>query len=177
VILEGLLDLIGGILGVLKTVGFGVAMGALGWSIVGIMGSAVMGIMGSPMGGAMRSGLWGICRGVVWGRVSVDRGWGVSRLMVGRWSVSIWRRGWGVGSMGIRCRGVRGLMVRCGRGVMRSIRVGSCMRGTKIGISLGLGIGQGNCDDSGDNLKKRRFIANQFIIVVRLNAVRNSLIC
>jgi hypothetical protein len=57
VVLKGLLNLVSGVLGVFKTIGFGVAMGALGWSIVGIMGSAVMGIMGSAIGGAVRSGV------------------------------------------------------------------------------------------------------------------------
>jgi hypothetical protein len=57
VVLKGLLNLVSGVLGVFKTIGFGVAMGALGWSIVGIMGSAVMGIMGSAIGVAVRSGV------------------------------------------------------------------------------------------------------------------------
>jgi hypothetical protein len=163
VVLNGLLNLIGGVLGVLKTIRLGVAVGTLGWGIVGIMGS-IMGIMGSAMGGAMRSamrsGVLGIRRGVVRGWVSVDRSRGVGRLMVRGRGVSVRGRGRGVGSRDIRRRGVRGLMVRRRGGVMRSIRrMGSWVRGTEVGVSLRLSVGQGDRNDGGDNQPKLHLVS------------------
>jgi hypothetical protein len=126
----------------------------------------IMGIMGSAMGGAvrsaMRSGVLGIRRGVVRGWVSVDRSRGIGGLMERGRGVSVWGKGLGVGSRGIRCRGVRGLMVRCRGGVLRSIRgMGCWVRGTKVGVSLRFSVGQGDGNDGGDNLKEERDIFHE----------------
>jgi len=85
VVLDGLLDLVGGVLLVLKAPGLGVVLGALGWTVMGLL----VGVVG---GSVVWSMVWGsmVHNGVVWG--GVVRSWVVWLWVVWGWLRVIW--GW-----------------------------------------------------------------------------------
>jgi len=122
VVLDGLLDLVGGVLLVLKAPGLGVVLGALGWTVMGFLVWVVGGrvVWGSMVcnrvvwGGMVRS--WVVWLWVVWGWLCVVWSWlrvvwsGLWVVWSGLWVVRsglrvVWSRGWGV-AVGWRSRGV-----------------------------------------------------------------------
>ena len=153
VVLDGLLDLVGRVLGVLEAVRLRVAVGTLGLGVVGVVGGVLsVGGGGGVVGvGVVRGGMVGVrvVRGWVGGgsmvRGRVDGGGGVG----GGRRVAIW---------GGRVGGGGGVMRR--RGVVRRGVVGAGVEGrVKVGVGLGLGLrlGQDDRDDGGgDDLKENR---------------------
>lgn len=161
VVLNGLLDLIGGVLRILQAVGLGVSMGTLGRSIVGLMMRSCR-MVGSSMVRRRVMGRRVVGRGV--GSVVGGRGVGGGSLMAIHRGVAV-GRGRSVGGRSVGGRGVRsGRVRRCMvRGVMRRRVVrrwvvwrrvvrGVVVRGPVVSAQIGVrrGLRFGLCVGEGD---------------------------